>query len=90
MRIVAQNGCLILSAPETVSEAVFMETVHTLAQQVGKRIEFEVSSMASNGRATHVSIRPVIPDEFTVTEVGSNVFVDKKPSCCHICGGPDH
>jgi hypothetical protein len=88
MNIVMRNGQIILSRPETLSEQIFMETVHTLVQQVGPKIEFEVSSMAFDGRATHVGLRPIIPEEFTVEEMGDSVFVDRKYAGC-ACG-EDH
>lgn len=90
MRLIVQNGCLLLSGPETLAERVMLENLHTIATNGwGKTVEFELSTMAASGDATHACLKLVIPAEFEDDLTGTGGVVKKEERCQH-CGGPNH
>ena len=89
MKVVSQNDGLIFSHPTTITERQFMEKISGIARETGSStIEFKVSTMGMNGNTTHVSLEPVIPEGFEFDSLSCTV--DRKPSRCQHCGGPDH
>lgn len=89
MKITTRGKQIILSQPTTADEFQFMITVASLVKATGsKTVEFAVNSMGMNGRTTHVGLEITMPDGFEIDPFTNEV--ERVPTCCHICGGPDH
>ena len=88
VKVVIQNGSIIITEPQTVAERVMVENIHPIVTcGWGKTVEFKVIRPGENTES--VCLELVIPAEFEDDLTGTGGIVKKEDRCQH-CGGPNH